>query len=89
MTEILKEIEGRNDCEDLCNWVTFTVGVILSAITGDFCIAVPMCGSWKGFKNIKLKNDRFTVVGSACLSLRKSELESHWDGFHNILLRDL
>jgi len=45
MTDILKEIAGGNDCEDLWNWVAFTVGVILSAVTGDFCIAVPMCGS--------------------------------------------
>lgn len=45
MTEILKEIAGGNDWEDLWNWVAFTVGVILSAITGDFCIAVPIYDS--------------------------------------------
>lgn len=43
--KILKKIAGGNDYEDLWNWVAFTVGVVLSAVTGDFCIAVPMCGS--------------------------------------------
>lgn len=36
------------------------------------CVAVK-----KDLENIKLKNDRFSVAGSACLSIRRSELERH------------
>jgi len=70
MTEILKQIAGGNDCEDLWNWVAFTVGVILSAITGDSLLLFLCVAVRKDLKILSCKTTALLSLGMpACLSV--------------------
>lgn len=59
----MKEIAFRKWLWGFVKMSGLSVGLILSAITDDFCIALPMRGSQKGFKILSWKTTALVSLG--------------------------